>query len=57
MNKLAQAEVWAVILGLVGAVFGWIMASRMEAGFIMKIITTVLTFVACYTIVYFAGSR
>jgi len=56
-NKKGQAEIWAVILGIMGGVSAWIMAARMDYGIIAKIIISLLTVVVCYFMVKFMGNQ
>ena len=56
-NKKAQAEIWAVILGVIGAMSTWVMAARMDYGIITKVIITLVSFAVCYGIVYFIGNK
>jgi hypothetical protein len=57
MNKLAQIEAMPLILGVVGGVIAFIMASRMGQGIIMKIITTGVTMVVCYGIAWYISNQ
>lgn len=56
MNKRGL-EAMPVLLAIIGAFVSWIMASRMEAGIIMKIVIALLTLVACYFLSAFIGSQ
>lgn len=54
MKKKAQFEVepLPVLMGIIGAILGFIMAGRMGSGIIMKLLTTIITGVACYFIAW-----
>lgn len=52
MNKLAQISAGAAVMGIIGAIIAWYMAGRMDAGIIMKIISTLITGAVCYFIAY-----
>jgi len=56
MNKKA-VEAMPALLALVGGVTSWIMASRMNAGIVMKVITALATLVVCYFLVSFIGNK
>lgn len=45
-----EFEPIGIIMGILGGVLGWILASRMEASFLIKLISTLATMVACYFI-------
>ena len=58
MNKRGfDIEPIPALMCIVGIVIAWIMASRMEAGFIMKLLSSVLTGAACYGISYFIANK
>jgi len=59
MNKRAQMDIEPipVLLGIVGGISAYIMAGRMEAGIVMKIVTGVLTAGVCYFIGYMAANK
>ena len=49
MNKKAQEiSTGGFLMGLVGAVVGWIMAARMGSGILLKLFATVVTGFASY---------
>ena len=51
MNKLAQElNPIGIVMGVVGALLGYIMAGRMEVGILMKLITAVVTGIICYIV-------
>lgn len=52
MNKKAQLSAMGVIYAFVGALIALVISSRMEAGFILKIISVVATAGVCYLIGY-----
>jgi len=58
-SKKAQMEFEPVgiLMGIIGAVLAWIMSSRMEAGFAMKLISTLITGVVCYFIAAFIANK
>jgi len=56
-NKKGQAELWAIVLGVIGAISTWVMAARMGYGVITKVIITLISFAACYGIVWFVGNK
>ena len=45
------------LLGLVGGIAAWIMASRMDAAFLMKAVTAILTAGTCYFIAWFGANK
>jgi len=55
MNKKAQFELspGGLLMGGAGAIFAWIMASRMDTGIVYKILTTIITGAVCYFIAWF----
>ena len=55
MNKKAQIELspGGILMGGIAAIFAWIMAARMGAGFFYKFITTIITGIACYFLAWF----
>ena len=55
-NKKGQAEIWAFLMAIIGAVGAWMMAGRMDAGMMYRIITTLLTGVVCYFLVIWIGN-
>ncbi len=57
MNKKAQSDSIALIFALIGGILAWWMAGRMDAGFIYKLVTAVLTTIVCYFIVAFIKSK
>jgi uncharacterized membrane protein YeaQ/YmgE (transglycosylase-associated protein family) len=49
MNRKAQEfNPMSILLGIVGAILAWVMASSMHSGLLMKIITALITGVVCY---------
>jgi len=52
MLKKAQVSPIGILMGAIGAVAAWIMASQMDAGILMKIISTLLTGGVCYLIAW-----
>jgi len=57
MNKKGEINFIAAAFGLIGGCLAWWMAGRMAAGFVYKLITFLLTTVACYFLVTAIGSR
>jgi hypothetical protein len=52
MNNSAQVEPMPVILAFAGGILAWVMASRMNAGIFLKVITSLLTMVVGYFVAY-----
>ena len=59
MNNKAQMSIEPMpfLLGLVGGIAAWIMASRMDAAFLMKAVTAILTAGTCYFIAWFGANK
>lgn len=57
MNKLAQIEAGPVIMAIFGGIFAWVMASRMDMGIVMKVITAIATIGVCYWIAWFISNK
>lgn len=55
MNKKGEISYIGALFGLVGGGLAWWMAGRMGAGFTYKLITFLLTMIACYFIVSVTG--
>ena len=47
-NKAQEVNPVGILMAVIGTVATWIMAGRMGAGFFYKLITTIITGVACY---------
>ena len=45
-----EFEPVGILMGIIGGVLAWIVASRMESGFLIKLISTLASTVACYFI-------
>jgi uncharacterized membrane-anchored protein len=55
MNKLGQAQLFAIVFALIGAVMGFIMAKSMGAGLFIRMITVLCCAGAGYFIPMAAG--
>lgn len=55
--KKAQVDVWGVLFFIVGAVLGWIISKRMEAGFFIRIMSAGLTGLAGYVIGWIGSNK
>lgn len=59
MNKTAQVEIEAgpAIMAILGGIFAYVMAARMDMGIVVRIITGLLTTIVCYFIAWFIANQ